>query len=251
MGAERLSVFSPESGLDASTQQEVDFVQCLTRGMTIPEISGSLGVNALLLRNRLVEKMIGDQGLEKTLGNVERLPFVAEDMLSKTEAMVYSLRSLGFKRVEVAKIVGLDQSNTGKNYKKAENKTLARKDRKTPDLNFEEGADSHTLGLIKAIHWEARKKLNGSDTFDNVSVNLSINESTTLLWRCTGRTYKQIAAEMKISWRTVKVYLTRASKKLGVHGEYPLIDRTLLEIMRDQKKYNSDQSDCFYEQEGV
>lgn len=252
MRDERLPVYCPEDDLVAFTpQQEVDFVHCLTSGMTIPEISDALGVNSTSLRDQIVEKMTGDQGLEETLGSVKRLPFVSEDVLGETEAMVYSLRNLGFKRVEVAKILGLDQSNAGKHYKRAVEKTSAGKDIQLPVIDFKEVADGHTFGLIGAIHREAKKKLSSSDTSDNVRVNLSVNESITLLWRCTGRTYKQIAAEMGISWRTVKVYLDRASKKLGVHGEYPLIDRTLMEIMWDQKKNNPEQSDCISAQEGV
>lgn len=246
-----MPVYSPGNELDTSTQQEGDFVQCLNRGMTIPEISGSLGVNSTSLRDWLAEKMVDDQALEETLGGVVRLPFVAEDTMGKTEAMVYSLRNLGLKRVEVAKILGLDQSNAGKHYKRAEGKALAKKDRKLPDLNFEEGKDSQTLEHIRAIHWGARERLSTFDVVDGVVAGLSINESTTLLWMCTGRTDKQIAAEMKTSPVTVRTYITRASKKLGVNGRIPLITTTLSEIMRDQKKSKPEQSDCFFAQEGV
>lgn len=233
---EQLSVYVPESDLALLTRQEVAFVQCLTNGMTISEISEFLGINSAVFREQLAIKMISDPNLEETLAGVERLPFVAGDMLSKTQAMVYSLKNIGFRTVEVAKMLNMDQANVGKHSKKAERKKLAKKDRIIPDIGFEKGENSQPVGLIKAIHFVIKEKLDGFEMIGDPEVNLSFGESTALLWRCTGRTEAQIAQEMETSCRSVQTYLKRASKKLGVCGKYPLIARTLLEIMRDQKK---------------
>ncbi len=235
MAIEQLPTYSPETEFATLTKQEMAFVQCLANGMTNPEISRFLGINSAAFREQFTIKMISDFGLEETLRRVERLPFVAEDGLSKNEAMVDSLKQLGFKRVEIAKILDLDPGSVGNHLKRAGQKKMEKRDRRIPEINFEKGK-SQTLGLIKGIHRVISERLDNFEAFDDMRANLSINESIASLWSCTGRTEEQIAIEMDTSCGSVQTYLKRASKKLGIRGRYPLNARTLLEIMRDQKR---------------
>lgn len=204
---------------------------CLIDGAKDLEIARKLGVNAASLRPQVANKMMNEPGLEETLGGVRRLPFTAEDGLAKTEAMVYSLKCIGFKQVEIAEVLRLDSSNVGTHLKRARVKILGKKDRDVPDLKFEEVEISQPLGLVKAIHWVVGNRLENSEIVD-LEANLSRNESAASLWRCTGRTEAQIAIEMDTSPGTVQTYLKRASKKLGVRSRYQLIARTLIEITR-------------------
>lgn len=233
---EQLPINRPENESVTLTSNEIVYVQCLMNRKSEAETSYVLGgLSIAPIRDQLIEKMIGDDGLEKTLKGVKRLPFVSEYRLSEMQTRVDRLKNsgLGHSQVDVAVWLGLDQGTVKTHLKRVEQKKIEEQDKVVPVLNLEKFKSIWAVGHAKAIHWVIKEKLGCFEMVSGSYSNLSVNESTALLWRCTGRSEAQIADEMNTSDGSVQTYIKRASKKLGIQGRHPLVAATVLEIMRD------------------
>ncbi len=218
------------------SEDEVKFLAGIRGGKRIYRKSKNSHTAPFSQIGSISRKMSRYEGLEHTLRSVSRLPFTAEDMLSEREAEISMLLLAGYSLDELSKISGLGKQTIRTFGRRVKAKRVQKRDKNVPEIHIE-GDNENTIGLIKAMHSVIVSENKNVEHVVERRSNLSINESTTLLWICTGRSDKEIGAEMKTSPETVRVYMKRAAIKLGVKGgRYPLIDRTLSEIIKDEQK---------------
>ena len=233
MKEKRPGLNGPENGITFS-RDELRFLVGLMNGENMPKASG-FGLSVNPLKNSISEKMSRYEGLEQTFRDLWRLPFVSEDMLSEREEEVSRLYLAGHSIADISMQLNITHKPVRTYLERAAEERPQHKDRDVPDIHFNSGG--RNFGLIKAFH---RVVYDEGICPVQVRLNprLSFNESTTLLWSCTGRQHSEIAAEMKQREDDIGVYIKRASKKLGVRGRLPLIAATLSEVIKDNKRFD-------------
>lgn len=255
---EQALVGRPDVLIDEGGLMETDFtvLQCIVDGWTSREMR-SLHFDPFgefdpdKAKTQIARKMFNDDSLDMFLGTVRRLPFTPEYLLGKRESMALFLHDANFIKVEIGRIMGIDRGAASNHVESAELKKKQRKDRNVPKVkklnDHREG-----VGLIRGIYVAlCDGQINKQTLESEPKAMLSYNESRVLFLMCAGMTFGEIAKTLHRSVGTVDTYNRRIGAKLGVTKKYPMIAKGLVEMMREQKKNNPEQGDCFYEQEGV
>lgn len=212
-----LPIYTPESELATLTGQDLSFLLCLANGVIDDKTQVPVFDAEVLekFRTMICRKISHDGGLEGTLGKgrVKRLPFVAENWLSEREREVDMLSLAGYSNAEIAMVLGLDHRPITKYQERFIYKKAEQKDKKVPDLKLEEVENTRNLEMARAIRMVIQAR--GLDNFSirDAEANLSINESTTSLLICTGRTTGKIAIEMETEPDIIKNLSQKSLKK--------------------------------------
>ncbi len=213
------------------SSHELKFVLGIMQGNGISHDAGKVSSKPIPWRESISRKMVNYGGLEDSLNCVDRLPFMYRDGQSRREGEVTVLSLAGYGDLEMSRVLGVNRRVITKYKERAERKRLLNKDKNVPELHLKEG-QSDTIDLVKAMHFVIASGKNRYKSNVRPQARLSVNESTTLLWLCTGRTDMEIASAMGVAYSDVRMYLKRASEKLGVSKRMALIAATLSEVMR-------------------
>ena len=115
----------------------------------------------------------------------------------------------GLARAQLAEVMAAGQTDT---------------DRRTEQRLHEEGwAELRSLGVDPVPHAYAASRAASAGLGENARPALSRREAEVLARLARGRTYKEAAAELGISWRTVQNLAYRAYQKLGADGRVQAI----------------------------
>lgn len=249
--AERVLVDHPDvlTGEESLTEGDFKVIRGIVEGRTTKEMR-TPSFDPDKAKMQIARKMLNDDSLDMFLSSVKRLPFTSEHLLGKRESMASFLHDAEFKKIEIGRILGINRGAASNHVERSAKKKKRRKDRDVPKVK-QLNDHSESVGLIRGIYVAlCDGQINKQTLESEPNAMLGYNESRVLFLMCAGMTFGKIAQALHMSVGTVDTYNSRAGAKLRVTKKYPMIAKTLLELIREQKK-NNEQSDCFSAQEGV